>query len=163
MKQQELSSLYHNIHKESCVVWKLYVDGAARNNPGPAGIGIYCEKNGDAFFKKGFFIGSKTNNQAEYIALLIGLALVYEHVMQHDSMMIFSDSQLMVQQILGNYRVKQPELQKLYTKVISSLSHFSYTIHHIPREENRIADMLANQGIDTQQNLPASLENLLIF
>src|ERR1700736_5606512 len=55
------------------VKWQLFVDGAARNNPGPAGAGIYILKNGTPFIKQGFYLGSKTNNQAEYLALVLGL------------------------------------------------------------------------------------------
>lgn len=143
------------------VVWKLFVDGAARNNPGPAGIGIYIEKNGTSFKKEGFFIGIKTNNQAEYAALLIGLHLLKEVLQFDDVLMIFSDSNLMVQQILGNYRVKQPELQKLFAQVIPLLEQIRYTIHHVPRENNSIADALANQGIDKKNKLPHTLEEIV--
>ena len=72
--------------------WKLFIDGAARNNPGPAGAGIYITKNDKPFKKDGYYLGKKTNNQAEYGALLVGLFYVTQHLEPHDHLDIISDS-----------------------------------------------------------------------
>src|SRR5579872_1960103 len=94
-------------------VWTLFVDGASRNNPGPSGAGMYIEKDGVLVIKDGYFLGIKTNNQAEYLALLLGLFMVAEHMHGKDQLRIISDSQLLVRQLMGVYKVRQPHLQRL--------------------------------------------------
>src|ERR1700733_1037262 len=84
--------------------WKLFIDGAARNNPGPAGAGIYITKNDKPFKKLGFYLGVKTNNQAEYGALLLGLHALKATWDSRDHLDIISDSQLLVRQFKGEYR-----------------------------------------------------------
>jgi ribonuclease HI len=132
----------------------IYTDGAARGNPGPAGIGvaIYSEE-GTLLAELCEYIGETTNNVAEYRALMRGLqeALSLAAV----KVQFYSDSQLLVRQINGEYRVKHPNLQPLYQKVVDLLQQFpSYKINHIPREKNKIADKLANKGIDYKSDLP---------
>jgi ribonuclease HI len=139
--------------KHACV-WELYVDGAARNNPGPAGAGVYLLKDGLPVVKEGFFLGSKTNNQAEYLALLLGLLYVKSHIGPHDKLVIKSDSELLVRQLSGIYSVKNKDLVRLHKHGKELLSGISYTIQHIPRAENKIADKLANQGIDKKIPIP---------
>src|SRR5436190_19558893 len=95
-------------------IWSLFIDGAARNNPGPAAAGIYLLKNDILFLKDGYYLGIKTNNQAEYLALVFGLLIVEEHRQVDDQLRIVSDSQLLVRQLMGVYRVKHPHLQPLY-------------------------------------------------
>src|SRR5437867_2256163 len=75
--------------------WKLSVDGASRNNPGPAGAGIYLIKNEHVVEASGYALGVKTNNQAEYLALLIGLVYLRQHMEPRDLVLIISDSQLL--------------------------------------------------------------------
>jgi ribonuclease HI len=140
----------------SSVAWKLYIDGAARNNPGPAGAGVYILKNDTPLLHKSYFLGDKTNNQAEYYALLLGL-FVLDHLMQPgDTLTIFSDSQLLVRQIAGHYRIKDVRLKELYAHAQCFLQNKCYTIHHILRAENGVADQLANEGIDKKSELPDS-------
>src|SRR5690349_12915959 len=81
--------------------WKLFIDGAARNNPGKAGAGIYILKNDQEVCKEGFYLGVKTNNQAEYAALLVGLYYIKQYIEPHDHLDIISDSQLLVRQFNG--------------------------------------------------------------
>lgn len=138
--------------------WQLFVDGAARNNPGPAGAGIYITKQGEPFIKQGFFLGNKTNNQAEYMALILGICQVSEHMAPHDTLKIFSDSELLIKQIKGIYAVKNKELKILHERLKKLLAPFTYSAHHVLREKNAIADALANHGIDKKIKVP---ENLL--
>ena len=142
-------------------VWHLYVDGAARNNPGPAGAGLCLFKDGKTVFKKGFFIGSRTNNQAEYYALLLGLFFAREHVTKQDHLEIFADSQLLVRQINGEYKVKDAELKLLQHAAFKLLMSFNYTIQHVMREDNAHADEMANAGIDEKVKLPDSFITLV--
>ena len=144
-------------------MWQLFIDGAARNNPGPAGVGIYILKNGEPFERKGFFLGSKTNNQAEYSALLIGLVMVKDVMQAHDTLTIVSDSELMVKQIQGLYKVKQPDLQKLHAQALVFLKNLSYVIRHVLRSENPVADELANHGIDKKVQLPSTIAEKLVL
>src|SRR5437868_5008693 len=94
-------------------VWTLFVDGASRNNPGPSGAGIYIVKNNILVIKRGYYLGIKTNNQAEYLALLLGLFILMEHREAEDQVRIISDSQLLVRQLVGMYKVRHPHLQPL--------------------------------------------------
>ncbi len=137
--------------------WELYVDGAARNNPGPAGAGLYLVKEGAPVEQKGMYLGLKTNNQAEYLALLLGLYFAEVHMAQGDTLVIKADSQLMVRQVLGVYRVKNKELARISSMVMTLLKKLHYEIRHIPREENKIADKLANAGIDKKIAVPREI------
>lgn len=134
--------------------WQVYVDGAARNNPGPAGIGIYITCNGERVISEGFFLGSKTNNQAEYAALIVGLLFLMELIKLGDRVEIISDSELLVKQVQGLYKVRQPELQKLHRQAVQLLQPLHYIIRHVLRKDNAVADELANRGIDTKNPLP---------
>ena len=76
--------------------WKLFVDGASRKNPGKAGAGIYLVKEDKSILKKGFYLGTKTNNQAEYLALILGIFYAKKYMAKNDMLTIFSDSELLV-------------------------------------------------------------------
>lgn len=126
----------------------LSVDGGARGNPGPAGVGIVLEV-GEKVVRLGEYIGEATNNVAEYKALLLGLKTAAE--MGVTVVEVRSDSQLMVRQLSGQYKVKSPGLVDLYFAAIKLLSGFRRsTLTHVPREENREADKMANLAIDKQ-------------
>ena len=138
-------------------LWELYVDGAARNNPGPAGAGLYLLKNGEPVEQRGLFLEKKTNNQAEYLALLYGVYYAHHHMAPDDTLTIKSDSELLVRQLTGIYAIKNRELATIYVAVKTMLDSLKYTIVHVPREENKIADKLANVGIDKKIRVPAEL------
>lgn len=140
--------------KHSINHWKLFVDGAARNNPGPAGAGVYITKNDKPEKKVGFYLGKKTNNQAEYGALLIGLFLLKKMMKPDDHLDIISDSLLLVRQFQGEYRVKHPELKPLHLVAKQLIEGSHYAIAHVLREQNEIADEMANKGIDDKKSLP---------
>ena len=134
-------------------VWKLFVDGASRNNPGPSGAGMYIEKNGILEIKEGYYLGIKTNNQAEYLALLFGLFILEDHISSHDEVHVISDSQLLVRQLTGIYKVKQPHLQPLHVLCKKYIQRLRATVAHVLRDENTQADAMANYGIDCK-NIP---------
>ena len=125
---------------------RLFVDGGARGNPGHAGIGVVIKSDGKNLSELKEYIGEKTNNEAEYMALIHGLN---QAAMHGKKIIVFSDSELMVNQINGDYKVKQTHLKSLIEKVKLERQKFSsFEISHIPREENKEADKLANEAID---------------
>jgi ribonuclease HI len=134
--------------KQTHVQWLLMVDGAARGNPGEAGAGAaILDENGAVVRKMSRFLGRTTNNVAEYEALLMGLEALL--VLGKKHIKVQSDSQLLVRQLNGEYRVKDEKLRLLFQRARTLLSQFStYRILHVPRELNRLADRLANRGID---------------
>jgi ribonuclease HI len=141
--------------------WKLFIDGASRNNPGPSGAGIYILKNGTAVIEKNFFLGTRTNNQAEYLALVLGICVLKNYLSAEDLVFIVSDSQLLVRQINGDYKVKEHNLQILHRAVHKLLISCAYTIGHVMREDNKNADRLANQAIDQCTPIPSEYKILL--
>lgn len=126
----------------------VFVDGAARGNPGPAAIGVVVlTRQGRKVAAFGEAIGEATNNFAEYTALVHALRLL--SVYEVDRLRLYADSELVVQQIKGAYRVKERSLRSLYSQVMSMLARYrDWSIQHIPREENQEADRLANQALD---------------
>jgi ribonuclease HI len=128
-------------------VLRLRTDGAARGNPGPAAAGILIEdEQGMRLDAKTKWLGAMTNNQAEYHALIEGLKAIREW--RPDRVEIFLDSKLVVEQVKGQYKIKEPELQKLHAQAIRLLDGLQHEIKHVPREQNRGADYLANLAID---------------
>lgn len=128
--------------------WKTYVDGAARGNPGPAGIGIVIEDaEGTIVREIGEPLGRTTNNVAEYSALI--RALEEARVLGCDRIAVFTDSELMAHQLNGRYAVKAAHLLPLFQHARRLLAQFhSATVTHIRREKNRRADALSNIGAD---------------
>mgnify|MGYP001803713667 CR=1 FL=1 len=130
--------------------YSLFTDGASRGNPGLAGAGavLYSEE-GKVVGEWHEFLGTElTNNVAEYRALLFGLKKSIEHT---QSIEVFCDSELIVKQINGVYRVKNETLRPLYLEVRNALSLFeSARVSHVMRAKNKVADGLANKAIDTR-------------
>ena len=128
--------------------WLLMIDGAARGNPGPAGCGAaICDENGVVVRELSRYLGHATNNVAEYEALLMGLEVLIE--LKRKKIVVQSDSQLLVRQLNGQYRVKDEKLKVLHHRATGLLRQFAaYRIVHVRREFNKIADRLANRGID---------------
>ena len=123
-------------------------DGASRGNPGPAGIGAQItDERGAILGEVARGIGETTNNVAEYTAVIEGLALAKE--LGARSVTLRSDSQLLINQLTGRYRVKAPHLQPLHRRARSLAAGFErVSFEHVPREENIEADRLANEGVD---------------
>ncbi|MEX0887399.1 MAG: ribonuclease HI family protein [Phycisphaeraceae bacterium] len=127
----------------------IHIDGGARGNPGPAGAGVVIrdDDQGKVIHEAGYFLGANTNNVAEYQGLLRALELAHE--LAPSSVQFFSDSELLVRQILGEYRVKAPGLKPLHDRAKALIGRLAdYEIQHIPREQNARADELANKAID---------------
>jgi len=131
-----------------------YIDGSCMGNPGDAGFGIVVkDKNDDILEIYGDYIGDATNNIAEYQALISCLELVKKYNM--DRLIIYSDSQLVVNQIKGLYKVKKEHLKKLFDKVQNIMYDASYKIKiiHVPREKNKEADKLAKMAIQLKAKI----------
>jgi ribonuclease HI len=128
-----------------------HIDGGARGNPGPAGYGVAIEdQNGRRVAELSEYLGHRTNNYAEYHGLLAALDYALTH--EPRALKVISDSELMVRQMRGVYKVKNPTLRELYEKaqqVVRQLQWFE--IGHVLRESNRDADRLANEAMDRGQ------------
>jgi ribonuclease HI len=125
----------------------VYIDGASSNNPGPAGIGIVFIQDEQIIYTVSKYIGEKTNNEAEYTALIEALNLVLDQGIK--SIKVFSDSELVVKQIKGIYAVKQEHLKKLNKEALSLIEKFDhFEINHIVRSLNAKADKLAKSAIE---------------
>ena len=134
----------------------LYIDGAARDNPGPAGIGIVIKHAGRIVAEIGEFIGPTTNNVAEYRALL--RALEEAKARGAKAVEVRSDSELLVKHLKREYKVKSPDLSPLYLEANRLLTSFArYTVTKVPRGANAAADALANRAIDVA-NPESSME-----
>jgi ribonuclease HI len=122
-------------------------DGGARGNPGPAGLGAVIERDGKVVERVKRFLGHATNNVAEYSALIAALEAAREH--NADEVLCLMDSKLIVEQMKGNYKVKNAELGKLYLKAWNLVQGFHRVeFRHVPREQNTAADALVNEAID---------------
>jgi len=133
---------------------KIHVDGGARGNPGPAAAGVVIADaaDGQPIFEAGFWLGRGTNNFAEYSGLIRALEKAAEF--KPDAVEVYSDSQLMVYQITGKYRVKSKTLKPLFEKACALLDGFDqWTISHVYRESNVEADRLANMAMDRKADV----------
>lgn len=131
----------------------IHIDGGSRGNPGPAGAGVVIRDASDRPIREvGFFLGRMTNNMAEYAALLHALDEAAE--IGAGTLAIRCDSELLVRQIKGEYRVKNPGLKKVFAQAVKSLGRFdAWEIQHIPRELNTRADELANMAMDLAEDV----------
>ena len=125
----------------------LRTDGGSRGNPGPAGAGFVIEHDGEIICRGGRFLGSQTNNVAEYEALIWGLENVA--ALGFSEVTVFADSELLVKQVNGAYRVKNQGLKPLFARVVALLKGFSRSrVEHVRREQNAQADAMANEAMD---------------
>lgn len=128
---------------------KVFTDGASRGNPGKAGIGIYVIRN-EVEEKYKEYLGIVTNNVAEYKALIKAIDII--NLKKTDRVIFHSDSLLMVNQVNGIFKVKDENLKKLNEEVLKKLKNkfkANWNLVYIPREENKVADKLANEAIDS--------------
>ena len=151
MAESKGSGKWHGMNRlfdDTSVV--VFTDGGARGNPGPAAIGAVIGKQG-----YGIFIGNTTNNIAEYQAVIFALkklkALVGAKRAQELSIEVRMDSELLVRQFNGKYKIKDKELQPLFVEVWNARLDFgSVKFVHIPREKNKAADKLVNEALDAR-------------
>ena len=128
-----------------------HTDGGARGNPGPAGYGVVIhDSSGKKVARLSRFLGHQTNNFAEYQALIASLEYALQH--GHRALKVISDSELVVRQVKGIYRVKEPTLRDLHARVKDLVSKLDwFEIEHVLRGHNREADRLANEAMDKGQ------------
>jgi len=125
----------------------IYIDGASRGNPGKSSCAYVIEEKGKVVEEKVKFLGVKTNNQAEYMGLLMALERMIE--MKKKDVILYSDSELLVKQLKGFYQVKSENLKPLYRQFLLLRKELgAFDILHIPREKNIRADKLCNQELN---------------
>ena len=133
----------------------VFTDGGSRGNPGPAGIGVYItDEFGQEIYREHKFLGLKTNNESEYLALNLALSYLKNKLKKPTALVFKLDSKLVVEQMNKNWKIKEARLHTLAEenwKILSLLPCSTCEIKHIPRAENKIADMLANQAMDLAQ------------
>jgi len=127
---------------------KIFIDGACRGNPGDAAAGIIvCDAKGKVIHQVGYYLGRATNNVAEYMGLIKALEKARE--LGFKDIEVFSDSQLITRQIRGEYTVRNQQLKELFKKARELMEGFSsFSLDYIPREENVLADRIANSTLD---------------
>lgn len=128
----------------------LFADGGSRGNPGPAASGaVLVSPDGTVVREVGQFLGVATNNVAEWNALAIGLEAALEDGLRNIAVRM--DSELVVKQLSGEYRVKHPDLQPLHRRVVSLLRKFEHVdVRHVRRKENALADAVVNRVLDSE-------------
>lgn len=133
--------------------YHIFTDGASKGNPGPAAIGVACfqgsapdlsvfKEKPEAVFTVSRQVGLRTNNEAEYLSLIEALLRLQE--MKIDEATIHMDSELVIRQMLGVYKVKNPRLQPLFLEAQKLIRGKNFNFLHVPRDKNKIADYLAN-------------------
>jgi ribonuclease HI len=130
----------------------MYTDGGSRGNPGPAAVGIYIETLNK---KIGQCIGIRTNNDAEYEALILGLQKIKlflgKEKAKKAEVSCFLDSELVVKQLNHEYKLKEPRIQQYFIEIWNlMLEYKNVTFVHIPREKNKVADAMVNEALDNQ-------------
>jgi len=132
-----------------------YTDGASRGNPGPAAAAfVLSDPGGTRLQAKAFFIGQTTNNVAEYTAIIKALQAAKE--ISTKELTVFSDSELLVRQINGKYRVKSEQIRPLFKQAVELLSEFeNYKVRFVPRQKNQEADKLVNQALNLERDIEA--------
>jgi ribonuclease HI len=131
----------------------MYTDGGSRNNPGPAAIGVYLETLRKQY---GHFIGHKTNNEAEYEAVIFGLKkikqLIGKDKLKSTDVDVYLDSEFVAKQMNHEYKVKEKHIQELFLEVWNLMLDFgSVKFFHIMREKNTVADKLVNEALDEKE------------
>ena len=132
-------------------ILNVFTDGASRGNPGLAGIGIaVLDSDNNIVISGKKFLGSLTNNSSEYTALIESVKLLRTLDQDFSEVNFYLDSELVVKQIKGQYKIKHKDLIKLSVEFWNEIRLLgkNFTITHIPREKNKIADKLANEAID---------------
>ncbi len=140
----------------AAAAYRINIDGGSRGNPGPAAYGVLIrDANGGAVAKLKKYIGRFTNNVAEYYGLIAAMDYAQSHGVR--AIRIESDSELLVKQMRGQYKVKSADLQPLYERAQKMSKGFdSFRIDHVYREQNREADALANEALDEVEGKPAN-------
>jgi ribonuclease HI len=131
----------------------IHTDGGSRGNPGPAASAfVATDEAGDLIYQEGFYIGDTTNNQAEYRAVLFALNWFLKQQLPNPQVNFFLDSLLVVNQLRGLYKIKNPDLLPIYQDIrdLIDAGNIKIAFTHIPREKNSLADALVNKVLDSQ-------------
>ena len=134
--------------------YQVHTDGAARGNPGPAAIGVVIQdESGRVIYEMSRSLGVRTNNEAEYLALIAALEYLKEARAREAD--FYLDSELVVRQLNGQYKVKEPRLKSLHGQATMLLNAVpAHTLRHVRRKENARADELANEALDAETGPP---------
>jgi len=136
--------------------FEIYIDGASKGNPGQSAIGVAIYKDGKLIKSLSNYIGSATNNAAEYTALIY--ALEEALLLKAKSLVINTDSQLLARQLNKIYKVRHEQIKNFYERALRLCGGFEkITVNHIPREKNKLADKLANEAIKKNRQDVAAL------
>jgi ribonuclease HI len=146
-----MGALFDSLEAEAT----LFADGGSRGNPGPAASGaVLLDASGQLVEEVAAYLGIATNNVAEWTALVLGLEAAFKRGIARLAVRL--DSELVVKQLRGEYRVKKAELQPLHRRALALLRHFERVdVRHVPRKENALADDLVNRILDLQAKTPA--------
>src|SRR3989339_2091072 len=135
----------------------IFTDGGSRNNPGPSAVGVvFCNEKGQSFKEYGEYLGDNmTNNEAEYRAVIFALskfkALFGKKLAENTEIELRADSELVVKQLNGQYRLENPKIQQFFIEIWNLKFDFkSVKFKHIPRERNREADRLVNKALNAE-------------
>lgn len=139
----------------------IYIDGASRGNPGPSGAGVWFSCNNKNLLHTNGFLGIKTNNQAEYLALALALFHLKKYANESERVIIRSDSLLLVKQMRGEYAIKNSFIKALAPLITILKMGSTCIFQHVPREKNSVADAEANKGIDNRTALPVEFKKLI--
>lgn len=128
----------------------IHTDGGSRGNPGPAACAFVAEQKGLVVAKGSKYLGKRTNNEAEYEGVMLALEWLLENNSLNVDVKFLLDSELVVRQLTGIYKIKKPELQTLSLKIKKLISGYAGKIYfnNVPREQNKIADLLLNNELD---------------
>jgi len=134
---------------------EVYSDGGARGNPGPGGSGFVVYIDGKKIYEGKKYLGKTTNNQAEYNGVLEALAYIKEKLAGEKKITFYLDSELVVKQLRGEYKIKNQKLQEMANKIKTILNSLGTDVSwvHVPREKNKLADKLVNEAIDSNFHL----------
>lgn len=129
------------------MVARIHCDGGSRGNPGPAAAGsVLLDGAGKVIDSAQEYLGIATNNLAEYQSVLLGIELMRKHQLQDAD--FYLDSQLVVRQLSGQYKVKHPDMQRQFAAVQTALQGLEVRFHHVMREHNKEADSVVNECLD---------------
>lgn len=137
-------------------MYKVFSDGACKGNPGPAGIGFVIYDDGEKVYECSTYIGEGTNNIAEYTAVLEAIKVIKQRLSEqsedsssinNEKVIFHLDSELVVRQLIGVYKVKDQTLKKIFLKILDELKGMEYEIIHVPRDQNKVADRLSKKAL----------------
>ena len=138
----------------------LNTDGASKGNPGAGGAGIAIQKNNLPILKMGFYLNEKTNIEAEYFAMILGLLYLKTYIKPEDKVLILNDNAMIIKLLNKTNKCQSAHLQDLYRLLMKLIKDLNFEAKHVPRERNTVADRLANEGIANFTQIPDNIKSL---